>query len=228
MEALYDVEADPHEVNNLAADPAYRQVLMDLRERLQVRMREMPDLSLYPESYLVQHALDHPTRFAAAHQAEMTQMLDTANLALIEYSTAKDKLQAAMQSDNPMIRYWAVMATTAFGEKAKDLTDDVAKLAADPSEIVQVRAAEFLGITGARNPQPLLTKIVNSTDDPVVATEALNSIVYFKDFYGDRYSVKRSDFSPQAKGADIDDRLNYINGVPYPPRAQKKKKSRKK
>ncbi len=34
MEELYDLEKDPHELKNVAADPAYAEVLKDLRERL--------------------------------------------------------------------------------------------------------------------------------------------------------------------------------------------------
>ena len=97
----------------------------------------------------------------------------------------------------------------------------------DQADIVRVRAAEFLGIVGAQNPQPILTEIVNTTEDPVLATEALNSVVLFRDFYQDRYPVERSDFHPVSRGADIDDRLNYINGEPYPPRPRKKQRSKK-
>ena len=97
-------------------------------------------------------------------------------------------------------------------------------------EDVDLRLAtgEFLGIIGRRNPQPALAEIVNTTRDPVLATEALNSVVFFRDFFGDRCAVERSDFHPVCTGGDVDDRLNYINGEPYPPKAKKRKKGRKK
>ncbi|MFV1968742.1 MAG: hypothetical protein ACC628_25270, partial [Pirellulaceae bacterium] len=60
------------------------------------------------------------------------------------------------------------------------------------------------------------------------ATEALNSVVFFRDFFQGRYPVDRSDFHPVSQGGDIDDRLNYINGVPYPPKPRKAKKREKK
>ena len=58
----------------------------------------------------------------------------------------------------------------------------------------------------------------------------LNAVVFFRDFFAGRYPVQRSDFHPVSKGADIDDRLNYINGAPYPrkPAKAKKGKARKK
>jgi hypothetical protein len=82
-------------------------------------------------------------------------------------------------------------------------------------------------LIGEVNPQSTLTRIVNTTDDAIVATEALNSVVWFRDFFDDRYPVDRSDFKPVCQGADVDDRLNYINGLPYPPEAAKPKRRRK-
>ena len=41
-EALYDVEADPHEVRNLAGDPAHAKTLRKLRGRLQARVKALP------------------------------------------------------------------------------------------------------------------------------------------------------------------------------------------
>ena len=127
-----------------------------------------------------------------------------------------------------MIRYWAAMACSAFGTEAADLTDTIKSLLEDESPIVRVRAVEFLGLIGEQNPQPLLTEIVNTTQDSVLATEALNSVVLFRDFFQDRYPVQRADFHPICTGGDIDDRLNYINGVPYPPKQPRAKKGRKK
>jgi hypothetical protein len=127
-----------------------------------------------------------------------------------------------------MVRYGAAMACTAFGEEAAELADEVHSLLDDQSQRVRLRAIEFLGLIGERNPQPLLTEIVNATEDPVLATEALNSVVWFRDFFEDRYPVQRSDFHPVSKGGDVDDRLNYINGDPYPPRKRAARKSRKK
>ena len=232
-EMLFDCEADPHQVKNLAADPQYAKTLTDLRSRLQSRLKGMPDLSLYPESHLAANAMDNPTAFGQSNQEHVASMLDTADLALLPWSEAKPKLKQALASDDAMIRYWAAMASTAKactdnGNDAKSLIDSVKPLLSDQSEVVQVRAAEFLGLVGAINPQTKLTEVVNTTTSPVVATEALNSVVWFHDFFDDRYPVKRSDFHPVSKGGDIDDRLNYINGVPYPPKAKKNQGKKKK
>jgi uncharacterized sulfatase len=227
VEALFDVEADPHEINNLAGDPKYAEILTELRGRLQQIVKGLPDLSFYPESHLVQNAMDNAVAFGQSHKAEIATLVDTADLALLPYDEAEPDLRRALTSENAMIRYWAAMACSSFGRQATGLVDDVKPLLKDDTEIVRVRAAEFLGIVGAANPQPVLTEIVNTTLDPVVATEALNSVVLFRDFYQDRYPVERSDFHPVSRGGDIDDRLNYINGVPYPPKPAKKRRTKK-
>ena len=52
IEELYDTEADPHEVHNLAADPRHRAVLERLRAALFAWMGETGDFGLLPECEL--------------------------------------------------------------------------------------------------------------------------------------------------------------------------------
>ena len=228
VEHLYDCEADPHQVNNLADDPAHQNTLLELRGRLKAKLKQMPDLSFYPESYLMAHAMENPVEFGKSHREEIAQLIETADLALLPLEQAQTKLRDALASDNAMIRYWAAMGCASFGTQAKSLAPSAMSLLEDEQAIVRVRAAEFLGRIGKINPQTVLTEIVNSTDDPILATEALNSVVWFKDFFGDRYPVRRSDFTRGTDGADVEDRLNYLNGVPYPPKKQRAGKKNKK
>ena len=224
VEALYDCEADPHQVHNLANDPKYASVLHDLRRRLQTELRGWPDLSFFPESHLVANAMEDAVGFGQRHQQAIAQMMEVADLALLPFDKAEPHLRAALQSERSGIRFWGATACACFGKEAKSMTEEVRPLLKDDEPTVQIRAAEFLGRVGAVNPQPTLIGIVNSTDDPVVATEALNAVVWFRDFFGDRYPVKRSDFNPQCRGAGMESRLNYINGIPYPSRRPPKGK----
>jgi len=52
VEELYDTSADPHEVNNLAADPKYKDVLERMRHVHQEWRRETMDIGLIPEAIL--------------------------------------------------------------------------------------------------------------------------------------------------------------------------------
>ena len=127
-----------------------------------------------------------------------------------------------------MKRYWAAMTCAAIGKEAAELATAVEPLLEDPVLMVRVRAAEFLGRIGVINPQPTLIEVVNTTTNSVEATEALNAVVWFKDFFKEQYAVRRSDFHPKSDGADIAARLNYINGIPYPPKSPKTKKRKNK
>ena len=53
VEQLYDMENDPLEVNDLAQDPAYMHVLMDLRKRLEEWQIKTEDLWLYKDGQSV-------------------------------------------------------------------------------------------------------------------------------------------------------------------------------
>jgi len=49
VEELYDTQADPHEVKNLAGDPRYRSILLRLRAETLDWMRRIGDVGLIPE-----------------------------------------------------------------------------------------------------------------------------------------------------------------------------------
>ena len=221
VEMLFDCKLDPHQVDNLAGDPEFAGALLELRERLQQQLKQLPDLSFYPESYLAGHAMHNPVEFGRMHQDEIATLIDTADLALLPFDEAEPQLRQALHSENPMVRYWAAMACSALGEAASSLVPDARPLLDDESATVRIRAAEFFGLIGETNPQRILTEIVNTTPNAVTATEALNSVVWFRDFFDGRYPVARSDFQPVNDGAGVQRRLDYINGEPYPPRSRR-------
>ncbi len=223
IELLFDCEADPHQVKNLAADPAHARTLVDLRERLTAKLKALPDLSFYPESEMLSSAMDNPVAFGQQHRAQIAALIDTANLALQPFTDARPAIEKALASDQPMQRYWATMTCSAFGKAAAELTAQVEPLLSDDSEMVRVRAAEFLGMLGKIDPQTELRKIINTTTNPVVATEALNSVVYFQDCADPAYPIEVASLKPGVEGGDIDDRLNYLKGDPYPPKPAKNK-----
>lgn len=225
VEQLFDTEADPHEINNLAGDPKHADVLQDLRSRLATQMRAMPDLSFYPESRLID-IMDDPVGFGQKHKTEIAQMADVYDLALLPFSEARPKLTTALKSENVWLRYSAAMACSAIGQKAADLASDVEPLLKDKSLVVRIRAAEFLGLINQQDPQPILTSIVNSTQNPVEAAEALNSIVYFRDCHKPSYAIQPSALKPTSKGDSITRRIDYLNGEPY--KSKKPKKGKKK
>lgn len=226
VELLFDCEADPHNVHNLASDPVHAEALRDLRQRLSAKLRSLPDLSFYPESHLAANAMANPVAFGRQHQTQMAKLAEIADWALEPFDQVKAPLATALAGDDPWQAYWAAMTCTAFGEQAAELVAAVEPLLKSEVAQVRLRALEFLGSLGELNPQPALTELVNRTSDPIFATEALNTVVWFRDHFGGAYPVARADFQPQTHGADVDRRLNYLNGDPYP-EGEKKGKGKK-
>ena len=225
VEQLFDAEADPHEINNLASDPRYANVLKDLRTRLATQMRALPDLSFYPESKLVS-VMGDPVGFGQKHKAEIAQMADIHDLALLPFSAAEARLIAALESDNVWLRYSAAMTCSEIGAEATSLAEKVIPLIHDNSLVVRIRAAEFLGLINTIDPQPILADIVNRTSNPVEAGEALNSIVYFRDCHQPAYPIDAVLLKPVTTSDIITRRIDYLNGEPYKSTKRKTKKKK--
>jgi uncharacterized sulfatase len=53
-EELYDIENDPHEINNLAASPGHKHILKNMRAALKAWMKKTSDLGAIPEDKLIE------------------------------------------------------------------------------------------------------------------------------------------------------------------------------
>lgn len=69
VEELYDCEADPHELNNLATEPDHQEVLVRLRDAHMNWVIETKDLGLIPEPEIAVREANLGNRFAILRQA---------------------------------------------------------------------------------------------------------------------------------------------------------------
>ncbi|MDB2429805.1 sulfatase [Akkermansiaceae bacterium] len=181
-ETLYDLSSDPDEVKNLASDPAHQKTLLELRALLQKRLKGMPDLSFYPEPVFLKTATDNPVAFGQKHKSEIAKLIETADLSLKSFEEAKERIATALDSKNPWERYWGLIVCSSFGKQAAPFYEQAKKLAADDAEpLVRTRAAEFLGLTGQQDPRPVLTEVLNATEDHILANLILNTVVVLQD-----------------------------------------------
>lgn len=209
-EQLFDVEADPYEIHDLAGDPRFQPVLKELRGLMQHQLRTMHDLSLYPESHMVQEALGDGVAYGEKHAAEISRLADLADLQLVPFTEARSKLTAALGSANPWERYWACVASTMHGKAAKDLVPVVTQLLGDANPMVRVRAAEFLGSIKAADPMPTLYDVLSQVDTEQEAMLAFNTVVYLRDQEG--WAFDPAKLNLKVKQGEVARRADYLTG----------------
>ncbi|WP_200975088.1 sulfatase [Echinicola sp. 20G] len=184
-EMLFDVKQDPFETNNLAQDPAYRKILLSLRQDLREWETSMPDLSFYPEFYLINSAFNDPVEFGKSHKKVIQQYIKIADWSLEDYDEVKNSISKTLDSSDPWERYWALIVASSFGQEAKEMQVTIKSIALnDPEKINRVRAAEFLGLLKLENPAPIMLQALYNSSDGNEALLILNSIALMQDGSG--------------------------------------------
>ena len=210
-EALYDLEKDPFETVNLAKDPRYLDTLLEMRNLLSNWVREMPDLSFYPENFLFREAFDDPTSFGQLHREEITALIDIADLSLRSFKDAKKDIEKALSSGNSLKIYWGLIVCSSFGTKALPFLETAAQFCDHPDLLVRTRAAEFLAITGNGDPARVITGALRETADPLEALLILNSLVLLMDGYGIQFHLNEQELAPRVRNdPEVASRLEYI------------------
>lgn len=215
VEALYDVEMDPHEVENLAAKPEFGGLLLEMRNRMETKLKGLPDLSFFPESYLTEHAFDLPTEFGASHRDQISELIDVANLGLSPFETVRESIERALRSKQDWVRYWGLIVCSSFSEVAKPMEALARKMAQeDEVGLVRVRAAEFLALIGAEDPRPVFRDVLETCRSGIEACLILNSVVLLQD--GEpSYRFQEKDLPLSDKVASyplVQRRLEYLFG----------------
>ena len=143
VEELYDSENDPWEVNNLAADPAYADVLVRMRKALDDWRMETRDAGVIPETEYTALAGDQSLYdYVRSAACPFDELIKASDLAVLGGPEDISTYVEYLKSDNSAIRYWgatgllmlhqsAVPAIAALEEAADDESAAVATLAAE-------------------------------------------------------------------------------------------------
>ncbi|MEL7120111.1 MAG: sulfatase [Bacteroidota bacterium] len=214
-EALYDVEKDPFETNNLVARGKKKSLLKKLRNKLQQKIKSWPDLSFYPESYLLEKAWDNPLSFGQKNKAEINRLIDVADLSLLPFKEAKEGIAQALNSSNRWERYWGLIVCSTFGKQAAIFYDQARELSiTDNENLVRMRAAEFLALTEADDPVMVLTNCLKNAQSHAEANLILNTVVLLKDTHPNyqfdlNQNMVKLDWL-KGKNSVLLERLNYL------------------
>ena len=210
-EQLFNLEKDPHEVTNLAADPDQSKQLAEMRGLLKNKMKSINDLSFYPENRMVTTALNDGVAFGREHSKQISRLSDLADTALRPFSEVKQALASSLQSKGALRRYWALKVCSNFGEKAKSLAIAAMPLLNDENLMVRVRAAEFLGSIKAVDPMPTLYGVVNNAETEQALMIAFNTIVYLRDQVGHKYDPEKVKL--KFNKGEVYRRVQYLAGT---------------
>lgn len=214
VEAIYDLEHDPHETRNLASDPNTQTILKKMRARLDQRLKSMPDLSFIPEAVLYESAMGNPTAFGQQNKTRIAKLIDTANLALSPFDESEEQLRKAISSDDPWVRYWGLVAASSIGPDAKPLTSLAKNHLSDKEPLVALRAIEFMALMSNEDIRPQLYQTIERASNEPELLQILNTAAYLNDYFGDRFTIDvekvKSSIKLSKKG-EIKDRLDYFS-----------------
>ena len=118
-EELYDTANDPHQINNLAADPKQARRIKEMRKLLRAWMLEVKDMGFIPECDL-DTRIEGTTAYDLARSDRappIERIIDAAEL-VGTGPAAMDKQIKLLKDPDSAVRYWAVIGLKALGVKA--------------------------------------------------------------------------------------------------------------
>jgi arylsulfatase A-like enzyme len=150
VEELYDLGADPHNVVNLAADPAHGRTLIRMREALKEQTLRIVDNGFLPEGSPLEGY--ESSRRVGAYPLE--RVYDVAVLAATADRARLSELLAALDDPSEPVRWWAAQGCTVLGRGGHadlprgEIAAALARRCADPSGGVRAAVAEALDAMG--------------------------------------------------------------------------------
>ncbi len=176
-EELYDTESDPWEVNNLADDPLYADVLKKMRKANQHWMLRIRDTGFIPEpSWEVRRgARAFYDLMWESDQFDLARLIEVAEAASLRKFEDINVLIYYLRSEDPAIRYWGATGLLIQGDKSKPAIADLKNALKDDSDPVAIVAAEALyGLGEKEIAETTLAEKVSGSE--FVSTFAMNAI----------------------------------------------------
>lgn len=151
VEELYKVSDDPHNINNLANQEEYKDILMHMRNVNLNWMLAQRDLGFIQESRIDSLRADKSLyRAVRAQNVPVSEIIVSAEIASLDGITDRNHLSEFLNHEDSSVRYWAARRLITDKESAENFYERLVELAEDPSPGVRISAAEALYRLGER------------------------------------------------------------------------------
>ncbi|MFQ6035130.1 MAG: sulfatase-like hydrolase/transferase [Sedimentisphaerales bacterium] len=170
IEELYDTQADPHELRNLADSSQHRRILERMRRVHRKWMSRTRDIGLLPEAEMHIRAEGSTPYEIAQDPNKYPQQRILAVAELVGAGEQKlQKLIELLEDDDGAVRYWAVVGLTVIGAEAEPATEALQKALKDNQPNVRFAAAGALCKLGlCENALPVLAEGLQDARETVV------------------------------------------------------------
>ena len=179
VEELYDVENDPWEINNLANDPKYADILKRMRGALDDWRMESRDVGVIPESEYKTLAGDTPLYdYVRSGKCPFEKLIKASDLAVLGSSDDIDTYISYLQDENSAVRYWGATGILIHKDQAESAIPVLKNAVNEKSVSTAVLEAETLAQLGEKKlAQQIYLRILNDKQlDLLDRSFALNSI----------------------------------------------------
>jgi len=145
VEEFYDTQQDPHEINNLAGSPEHKNALSKMRKLLREWIVQTHDTGFMSEAEMhIRAKGSTPYEIARKpNRYPLRSVLAAAELVGVPDRKLPDMIKC-LGSNDGAVRYWAVVAISALGEKARPATDALSGALSDKHPNVRFAAAGAL------------------------------------------------------------------------------------
>ena len=170
LEELYDVQADPRNLNNLANLPQHREELERMRGSLRQWEEDSHDFGFVPEALAWQISAGS-TPFDVSQDPQrypLSRLLEAAAL-VGQGPQTLSRLQKLLVDKEPAIRYWGAVGLVALGKEASSARAALVRALGDQTPSVRIEAANALQRMGHPDQAlPVLNEALRDTNLEVV------------------------------------------------------------
>jgi len=170
VEEFYDLQKDPHEINNLAADPAQKENINRFRKAHTTWISETRDLGLIPEPEMVLREKKAGSRYAILAETDdktLPKRLGKMASLASEGLPALPGLLVGLSDRDAAVRYWAATGVGNIGGPAKnEATNTILEnLKSETSTVVRIAVARAL-LRMKLDEQKALDELTKSLESP--------------------------------------------------------------